>query len=86
MSESDEPTLLTALAQSRAEANVLANRVKYLEKAVQSNRRIGMALGILMTTRGLTEANAFHGLVQASQQLNRKLAAIAEDVIYTGHV
>ncbi|WP_299960620.1 ANTAR domain-containing protein [uncultured Modestobacter sp.] len=86
MTESDEAALRAELAQSRANAEVLAGRIDHLQKAVQSNRRIGMALGILMTHHQLTEAEAFNRLVQSSQQQNRKLAAIAEEVIYTGHL
>ena len=51
-----------------------------------SNRRIGIAIGILMARAGHTDEQAFECLRDASQQHNRKLRDIAEDVIYTGAV
>lgn len=75
-----------ALAQTRVELAAANERVENLERALKTNRRIGMALGILMTRQALTDAAAFHCLVQASQHQNRKLADIAEDVIFTGHL
>lgn len=86
MTEDVETSLQSALAQSRADLAAANQRVENLEKALQTCRRIGMALGILMAGRGLTDTDAFHCLAQASQQQNRKLAHIAEHVIYTGHL
>jgi len=59
-------------------------RVENLETALQSNRRIGMAIGILMAVRKVTDAEAFGLMRKLSQQSHRKLAEIAEDVIFTG--
>lgn len=86
MSHDPDASGQAATEHSQADVQTLTQRVADLEKAVQSNRRIGMAMGILMAHRGLDEASAFHCLVQASQHQNRKLAAIAEDVIYIGHL
>jgi AmiR/NasT family two-component response regulator len=86
MSQDADTSPQAAADQTAADVERLTHQVEHLEKAVQSNRRIGMAMGILMARRGLTEVEAFHCLVQASQQQNRKLAAIAEDVIYIGHL
>jgi AmiR/NasT family two-component response regulator len=55
-----------------------------LQAALESNRRIGMAIGILMATRQLTEAAAFDCLRQVSNQRNVKLRLVAEEVIYEG--
>lgn len=55
-----------------------------LEKALISNRRIGMAVGILMASQGLTEEQAFAVLRDASSHRNTKLSGIAEELIYTG--
>ena len=55
-----------------------------LQAALESNRRIGMAIGILMATRRLTDEAAFEHLRQASNVLNVKLRAVAEEVIYQG--
>lgn len=59
-------------------------RIANLEHALVSNRRIGMALGILMARHGLTEQQAFDLLRLQSSRRNVKLAALAEEVVYTG--
>ncbi|TWD82154.1 response regulator receiver and ANTAR domain protein [Kribbella amoyensis] len=55
-----------------------------LRKALASNRRIGTALGVLMTRLHLTEAQAFDVLSAASQRSNRKLRDLADEIILTG--
>lgn len=59
-------------------------RIANLERALASNRRIGMALGVLMARRGLTEEQAFELLRQQSSLRNVKLVSIADEVVYTG--
>jgi len=61
-------------------------RTAQLERALLSNRRIGIAIGVLMTRLRLTDVEAFELLKQASQRRNVKLRELAEDVIYTGSV
>lgn len=56
----------------------------HLTRAVESNREIGVAMGILMANKRLTQEQAFTSLRVASQHLHRKLRDIAADVIYTG--
>jgi hypothetical protein len=58
--------------------------VANLQAALQSNRQIGTAVGILMATEKVTEDRAFELLREASNQLNRKLADIAGQVNLTG--
>ena len=59
-------------------------RAWHLERALDSNRAIGMALGILMVSRKITAEEAFEALKQVSQGSNRKLREIADEVVYTG--
>jgi hypothetical protein len=59
-------------------------RIGHLETALASNRRIGIAVGILMARDRLTEQAAFDRLSRHSQQRNIKLRELAEQVIYTG--
>jgi transcriptional regulator with GAF, ATPase, and Fis domain len=61
-------------------------RAEQLEHALVSNRVIGMATGIVMTLRRVSQQEAFAVLSQASQYLNRKLQDVAGDVIKTGEV
>ena len=64
---------------------VLADdRVRNLERALASNRQIGVAIGVLMHQHHLTEEQAFDVLRAASQDSNRKLADLALEVIHTG--
>lgn len=59
-------------------------RAANLERALESNRAIGTALGIIMASEHVNEDEAFARLRAASQHTNRKLRDVAEDVIYTG--
>jgi curved DNA-binding protein CbpA len=59
----------------------LAVQVSQLTFARDSNRRIGMAMGIVMGQRHVDEEDAFDVLRRTSQNTNRKLRDIAEDVI-----
>jgi len=56
----------------------------HLTRALESNREIGVAMGILMANGKLTSQQAFDQLRTASQNLNRKLHAIAAEVAATG--
>ena len=64
-----------ALALERARGDQLA-------RAVKSNRRIGIAVGIVMVVHRLPDVAAFEALRRASMNFNRKVADVAEDVIY----
>jgi ABC-type uncharacterized transport system substrate-binding protein len=59
-------------------------KIKNLEIALQSNRHIGMAIGILMANERITEEQAFELLRAASQSQHRKLRELAEAVLFTG--
>ena len=53
-------------------------------KALETNREIGVAMGILMQQHRFTRQEAFDVLRVASQNSNRKLADIAGEVADTG--
>jgi len=55
-----------------------------LSQALDSNRRIGAAIGVLMSTLHCTEDEAFTLLRRTSQHRHIKLREVAEDVLYTG--
>jgi AmiR/NasT family two-component response regulator len=86
-------TVSANLAQAVAEASRLRREladarstILNLEIALQSNRRIGMAIGIVMGQLAVTEEEAFGRLRLVSQTTNRKLREVAEEVIYTGEL
>ena len=75
-----EMNKLRGLAIDEAESTV-----GHLRKALQTNRTIGTAIGIVMTRYELASPeSAFKVLVRTSQQNNRKLHEIAVEVVSTG--
>ncbi|HET7822176.1 MAG TPA: ANTAR domain-containing protein [Ornithinibacter sp.] len=65
-------------------AALARDRARNLLRALESNREIGVAIGILMQSHQVDRDRAFRMLRAASQNSNRKLAAVASDVAYTG--
>lgn len=61
-----------------------AELVGNLQRALQSNRDIGVAVGVLMARRNIRRDDAYGLLRSASQHTQRKLAEIAADVAETG--
>ncbi len=59
-------------------------KAEHLERALASNRTIGTAIGILMSQQRVTSDAAFALLREHSQNSNRRLREIAEDVVLTG--
>ena len=72
------------IAQLEAEGVLDRAKIVGLEVALATCRRIGAAMGILMTRRQVTEDQAFDLLRVASQHTHRKLREIAHDVVITG--
>ena len=63
---------------------LLDDQVVNLQQALESNREIGVAMGILMAHGRYTQADAFDQLKLASQRLNRRVRDIASEVALTG--
>jgi signal transduction histidine kinase/CheY-like chemotaxis protein len=88
------PTELQARVRTHAEAHrrrreALAEaggRADHLEVALRSSRRIGAAIGIIMERARIPEDEAFALLRKASQDGNRKLRDVAEQIVLTGTV
>jgi hypothetical protein len=62
------------------------DRADNLHHALDSNRQIGVAMGVIMTRQGVTEQAAFDLLREASQHSNRKLRDVADEVVLTGEL
>jgi hypothetical protein len=74
-----------ALAVDRVvEASRFADREANLQLAIESQRHIGQAVGILVERHRITPAEAFIRLKRASQDRNIKLREVASRVIETG--
>lgn len=74
------------IAELQAEGLISSERATHLEVALQTARMIGAAIGIVMTRHRVSEVGAFELLKKASQDSNRKLRLVAEEVVLTGDV
>ena len=74
------------IAELRAEGLLSRQHAEHLEEALRSSRKIGAAIGIVMTHHNLNEQDAFELLREASMNSNRKLRSLAEEVVLTGDV
>jgi hypothetical protein len=72
------------IATLKAEGLVSHEHALQLEQALRTSRKIGAAIGIVMAERKLAEDQAFAILKTASQEANRKLRDIADDLVRTG--
>jgi AmiR/NasT family two-component response regulator len=72
------------LAGARSDLVAAHAHAEHLQRALVTNRQIGMAMGILMERHRLTPEQAFDHLRRLSQQRNVKLRDLAEQIIYTG--
>ena len=84
----DQSTATGAMFAAYASMALIAaarqDKANHLTRALESNREIGVAMGILMANGKLTSPQAFDQLRTASQNLNRKLHDIAADVAVSG--
>lgn len=59
----------------------LREQVEHLERALRSRTTIGQATGLIMSSCKLDHASAFQVLVRISSDQNRKLSAIATQLV-----
>jgi ANTAR domain len=78
--------LLVERAISLVQREQLVAKANNLYRALDSNRDIGAAMGILMARHQLTSDQAFDLLRRTSQRVHRKIVSIAADVIETGEL
>ncbi|NYJ06833.1 ANTAR domain-containing protein [Petropleomorpha daqingensis] len=77
-------TAVDVFKQVQEQLLAAREQIVHLETALTSNRRIGIAIGIVMARNQLTDEAAFELLREQSQLRNQKLRELAEEVIYTG--
>ncbi|HEX8078731.1 MAG TPA: GAF and ANTAR domain-containing protein [Jatrophihabitans sp.] len=83
----DESEHVALLFASHAAVAMSGERARdHLHSAVSTREVIGQAQGILMERFKITGEMAFHMLMLASQDSNRKLRDIAEELVSTGHL
>ena len=78
--------LLVERAVALVQREHLVAKAENLHRALDSNRDIGAAMGILMARHQLTSDQAFDLLRRTSQRAHRKIVSIAADVIETGEL
>jgi hypothetical protein len=69
------------IAELQADGVVSKEHELQMEEALRSSRTIGAAMGVLMASRQVDEADAFALLRRASQSSNRKLRELATEVV-----
>lgn len=75
--------LVGTYASSMVFSSATSETILNLEQALETNRRIGMAVGVVMATNRLTPERSFELLRRASMNGNRKLRDVAESVVRT---
>jgi len=76
----------TAVPDASDLVEALTAEVSQLRIARDSNRRVGMAMGIVMDQLQVDDEQAFDMLRRTSQNTNRKLRDVAEDVLQSRHI
>ena len=77
----DDQGVANVLARHAAIALTRSRHVDNLWRAIDARKRIGQAQGILMVRYGLDEDQAFQLLLRYSQNENRKLRLVAEEIV-----
>ena len=65
---------------------LLRDKTMHLERALETSRDIGVAMGIVMAREKVTRQCAWDMLRMVSQHQNRRVSAIAVDVIESGEL
>lgn len=79
--DTDDVLAARIVAARVSAALVAARREDNLEQAIDARHRVGLAQGILMERYGLSVDRAFEVLRRYSQDQNRKLRVVAEEII-----
>lgn len=80
----DRAVALISQERSADRLHTAELRTAHLQIGLETNREIGAAIGILMATHRLSQAQAFDQLRTASQHSHCKLREIADSVVFTG--
>jgi hypothetical protein len=72
------------ILELQAEGLISERHAAELQEALRTSRRIGAAIGIVMANRKVSETDAFRILTRASQNTNRKVRLLADELVETG--
>jgi transcriptional regulator with GAF, ATPase, and Fis domain len=73
--------ILASFASVAVSGAAQSERADQLQAGLETNREIGVAVGLLMATHRISSDEAFAILSSASQRLNRKLRDIAAGIV-----
>lgn len=77
-----DAAMLAPLCADSIDALIEAeHRIEVLQSRLGLTRRIGIVLGIIMTTNGVDEATAEYLLRDRGKRLSRNMRAVAEQII-----
>lgn len=79
-------TMLATQCSLLVTAHLASDEAVNLARALESNREIGVAMGVLMARHNVTRDQAFGLLRVASQDSNRRLSELAVEVADTGEL
>lgn len=82
----DHAVAVATVGRLRALLSARQAKIDNLELALQSNREIGVAVGIIVATSRCSADQAFEVLRRVSQHSNRKIRDIAAEIGYTGEI
>jgi hypothetical protein len=77
----DAGVVLASFASVALGGSSSHEEARTMAEGMASNREIGMAIGLLMASHGLGAEEAFATLRKASSHLNRKISAIARELV-----
>lgn len=77
----DRAIILTAFASVTVSAILRGEEAETLRQGLHSNREIGKAVGLLMASHDVADDQAFDMLRKTSQDMNVKIAALAQSVV-----
>nr|WP_296774268.1 GAF and ANTAR domain-containing protein [Rhodococcus sp. (in: high G+C Gram-positive bacteria)] len=77
----DKAIMLTAFAAVTVSAIISGEEADTLRRGLESNREIGKAIGLLMAMHDVDDDQAFDMLRKTSQDMNVKIAALAQSVV-----
>ena len=77
----DRAIILTAFASVTVSSILHGEEAQTLRMGLRSNREIGKAVGLLMVSHEVTDDQAFDMLRKTSQDMNVKIAALAQSMV-----
>lgn len=82
-SDASRPPQATEAAEAPGPPEALRDEVAHLHEAIQSQRDIGMAIGLLSARFGCSTEQAWRTMLRVSQDTNTKVRTVARVLVTT---